>query len=416
MRHFILPTTGVILMLASLACNKKDDGTTGISGITKPTLNYVTRPQTSIAWPTLAPSAWPIARHDAQGTGRGAYTGPSQGKVKCTIPAGVEISDASFGSDSVFYFVSGKVLRAATTSGRVIWTFTMDSGISSENPPLIGADGTIYVGSTTGTYYAIRPDSTVKWQLPLGAGAIFMKSAGIDLNGTIYVGAGTTLSAISNSGNVLWQKQAPKGVFSFGATSAISFSPDGATMYIPVTSASVNLLALDLNGNLRWADSLGGSQFSSPAVDNDGNIFLFAGNDLVSLSSSGHVRWRIANTGPNWDVTIDINGNVSYLADGYLVSVDNIGQERWRVMLDAGDYITHLVSDAAGTVYAETGVTGGGGTYNIYAISSTGSVRWKLPVQAYVKVGGVSLSKDGYLIFSQAGNVGAAPNQLYVIE
>ncbi len=401
-----------LLPLIGSSCGKEEAAP--VDG--NPPVEYVTRPQTAIPWPSLASSAWPMARHDAQCTGRSSYQGPTKGKVKYTIPAGTEITDPAFGPDSVFYFASGKILYAATTTGRVLWTFTLDSGTPSENPPLVGADGTIYVGSTAGTYYAVNPDSALKWKTALGGGAIFMKAAGIGQNGTIFVGAGPTLFALSNGGNVLWQKQAPSGTFNFGAESGVVFSPDGNTLYITGATPPVSLYALDVNGNILWADSLGGVGRGCPAVDNDGNVFLFVSGDLVSVTPAGKVRWRIAGAGSNWDVIIDINGNICYLSLGYLVSVDNTGQERWRVRVDNGDYITHLVSDAVGTVYAETSPSSGGGTYNVYAVSISGTVLWKLAVQAYVKVGGPSLSKEGYLLFVQAGSIGGAANQLYIIE
>jgi hypothetical protein len=127
------------------------------------------------------------------------------------------------------------------------------------------------------------------------------------------------------------------------------------------------------------------------------------------------LRWHIRDAGPNWDVTIDINGNICYLSSGALISVDNLGQERWRVRLDNGDYVTHLVSDVYGVVYAETGVGSSGGQYNVYAVSQEGTVLWKLAVQAYVKVGGPALSRSGLLVFPQAGKTGGMENKLYII-
>ena len=90
-------------------------------------------------------------------------------------------------------------------------------------------------------------------------------------------------------------------------------------------------------------DSLGGRQYGAISVDNDGNVFTFFGDDLVSISDSGKVRWKISGVGANWNVTIDPNGNVAYLTYGNLISVDNNGQERWRVSVNLLDYSTHLV-------------------------------------------------------------------------
>jgi hypothetical protein len=378
-------------------------------------VQYVVVPQTIIPAPSLAGSVWPMPRHDPQLTGRSQYQGPSKARIRATIPAGPEITDPAFASDDIYYFGSGSSLYAASLTNGIRWTFTTDNSLYLENPPFVGSDGTIYIGSTGGTLYAINPDSTLKWKLPLGGGAIYMKAIGVGLDGTMYVGRGPTLYAVSTSGGILWQKQGPSDAFNFGAMSSIALSPDGQTMYVPA-GPGISLYALDLNGNVRWADSLGGGGSGSPAVDNAGNIFLFAVDDLVSVSSTGKLRWRIPGAGPNWDVTIDVNGNVDYLALGYLVSVDNIGQERWRVKLDGDDYVTHLVSDALGTVFAETGYPFGSRQYTVYSVSMGGAINWALPITAYIKVGGPSLSRQGYLMLVQAGSIGGAPNQLYIIE
>jgi outer membrane protein assembly factor BamB len=401
----------VLALLIGGGC-KKDQAI--VSDASTP-INYVLAPQVVIPAPSLAGSAWPMARHDPQCTGRSQFQGPSIGRIRATVPAGPEITDPVFSSDDRYYFGSGSTLYAASLLNGILLRFETDSHQYLECPPFVGSDGTIYIGSTAGTLYAVNPDSSLKWALSLGGGAIYTKTAAVGLDGTIYIRSGTTLFAVSNSGGILWQRQGRSDPFNSSIMASTSLSPDGQTLYVPA-GPRISLYALDLSGNFRWADSLGGMGSGSPAVDNTGNVFLFAGSDLVSVSPIGKLRWRIPATGPNWDVTIDINGNVDYLTQGYLVSVDNIGQERWRVKLDADDDVTHLVSDALGTVYVETGYSVASHQYNVYAVSMGGQIKWKLPVVAYIKVGGPSLSSQGYLMMVQAGSIGGAPDQLYIIE
>jgi hypothetical protein len=378
-----------------------------------PKVNYVVRPQSAIAWTSLATSAWPMARHDPQCTGRSNFFGPSKGLVRTTVKAGTEISDPCFSSDSVFYFVSDSMLYSATTAGTILWTRRLDGPTINESPPMVTADGTILVGSTSGSYYSFNSDGTQRWKTPLGAGPIYCKAVGISKTGTIYVGAGSTLSAIDKTGNLLWQKTGVGGVFQFGASSGIPFSPDGNTFYVPGNGAPASFYSLDLNGNIRWADTLGGPASGCPAVDNDGNIYLFAAGCLYSINPEGKTRWRIEGVDANWDLTIDINGNICFLSSTGLVSLDNSGQERWRVPLGGSDFITHLVSDAEGTVFSEVGSPG---QYTITAVAIDGRTKWQLTVSAYVKVGGPALNIDRSMFFAQAGQTGGSVNQIYIIE
>jgi outer membrane protein assembly factor BamB len=52
---------------------------------------------------------------------------------------------------------------------------------------VIGADGTIYVGSDDNKLYAIRADGTLKWSYTTGSAV--RSSPAIGADGTIYVGS-----------------------------------------------------------------------------------------------------------------------------------------------------------------------------------------------------------------------------------
>jgi sugar lactone lactonase YvrE len=214
---------------------------------------------------------------------------------------------------------------------------------------------------------------------------------------------------------VVWSRTAPTGKFFFGEATAIAFSPDGSTLYVP-GYPNQSLYALDVQGQVAWSDSLDSEVRGAMAVDNEGNIYAWTRTKLVSLSETGKIRWSIETGSYNWDITIDNMGNIAYMADGYLCSVTNDGEEWWKVRVDDGDYNNPLVSDADGTVYCITGT--GGTNYNVRAVTSSGEVKWTLPINAYMKWGGPALTKEGYLIITDSGdNSGTGiPNSVYVIE
>nr|6TJB_A Chain A, Cake2 [synthetic construct]6TJB_B Chain B, Cake2 [synthetic construct]6TJB_C Chain C, Cake2 [synthetic construct]6TJB_D Chain D, Cake2 [synthetic construct]6TJB_E Chain E, Cake2 [synthetic construct] len=65
------------------------------------------------------------------------------------------------------------------------WRFK--TGKAIEASPVIGEDGTIYVGSNDGHLYAINPDGTEKWRFKTGKAIEASPVIGED--GTIYVGS-----------------------------------------------------------------------------------------------------------------------------------------------------------------------------------------------------------------------------------
>ncbi len=72
----------------------------------------------------------------------------------------------------------------------------------------MGADGTVYFGSADQTFYALRPDGTVRWSVPTGG---IIDSAGLlDDRGKIYFGSGDGILRAANaqSGAIAWTMHA----------------------------------------------------------------------------------------------------------------------------------------------------------------------------------------------------------------
>lgn len=76
-----------------------------------------------------------------------------------------------------------------------------------ESPPALGADGTLYLGASRGglssTFYAVRPDGTVRWSYPIppGPGRFRNNQAVIDAAGTVYVAVKNTVYAFAPDGD-----------------------------------------------------------------------------------------------------------------------------------------------------------------------------------------------------------------------
>jgi outer membrane protein assembly factor BamB len=121
-------------------------------------------------------------------------------------------------------------------NGSLKWISEVDD--CTWTTPIIGPDGTIYVGSSLGSFYAVNPDDgTIKWRFPISAGFWFGASPALSYDGTVY----------------------------FGTTSFMG--------------GSAGFYAVDaLTGKEKWNYTEGGYYESSPAIGMDGTVYATAGS------------------------------------------------------------------------------------------------------------------------------------------
>ena len=96
----------------------------------------------------LANSPWPMYRHDLNHMGRSAYNGPE--------------------------------------SSRLNWRYETGGWISSS--PIMGEDGSIYIGSTDNKLYVLNPNGTLNWTYEV-TGFLTGSTPVISSDGTIHFGA-----------------------------------------------------------------------------------------------------------------------------------------------------------------------------------------------------------------------------------
>lgn len=122
----------------------------------------------------------------AVGRGLSVVTSPALG-LDATIYVGTT-GTAPLGADAsqdaaAYYFI------ALTPEGETKWRFPLTRWARS-SPAVVG-DGTIYFGGWDGDLYALWPDGTQRWRLPLGdspLGQAIEASLAVAADGTIYVG------------------------------------------------------------------------------------------------------------------------------------------------------------------------------------------------------------------------------------
>ncbi len=213
--------------------------------------------------PLAADSPWPKFRGNAHQTGRTDYRPPSTGGVR--------------------------------------WDFPTGKGIFSS--PVIGADGTIYVGSADRTFYALNPDGTVRWTFLTGE--IIDSAALLDDQGRVVFGSGdgVVYALDAATGAELWRFQADPPTTNnalinwFEGNVAIDST---GTLYVPCDNFFV--YALDrATGQAVRRLKVRDQTWSSPAVDPATDRVFFGNNSLVAdfgpntyaFDASGRELWSI---------------------------------------------------------------------------------------------------------------------------
>jgi len=324
---------------------------------------------------------------------------------------------------------------SGTSPGVVKWRFQV-SGQYVLQRPAVGPDGGVVVASSSGDVYSLTPQGVLKWVVRSVAGE---GGPSIGPDGTTYVAAGSQITAIGPKGLIKWTYTEPsvgQGVIAgptvgpngniyaisdYGGLGAFALSPAGQLLWSnlgsPIFSeygqlgaeivfgsgqlfaafdeyavAPSTMFGLSLNGNQRWARSVGGSddvfmqQQRQPAVGVDGSLYLSAmgganGWGLKRVDpTSGDVLW---NYSP-WPASgmsppsVGPNGSVYFSRSlAYLDAVTPAGQLRWTFF--DGSIVDHPAVSPDGTVvvagdrpnFGEPGSVRG---WN----ASTGALKWQV--------------------------------------
>lgn len=193
----------------------------------------------------------------------------------------------------------------------------------------------------------------------------------IDSNGIIYCKGSTNelvdaILAVYPDGTLKWCFHTDGLIWS---TPAIG---EDGTIYIG--SYDDNLYAINPNGTLKWKCGCGGSISSSPAIAEDGTIYvgIMTGYDIVAVSPEGTVKWKY-KTG--YYITggpcIGDDGTV-YIGSGdaYIYAVNPNGTLKWKYKTGSNIKGTPSIADD-GTIYI------GSWDDYLYAFYPNGTLKWK---------------------------------------
>ncbi|MBX3270219.1 MAG: PQQ-like beta-propeller repeat protein [Sandaracinaceae bacterium] len=336
---------------------------------------------------------------------------------------------------------TGRSRFRGPASAHRAWRYEIGARISAQ--PVVGPDGTIYVGAHDRNVHAVAPDGTARWT---ARAHHRVWSAAAVVGDTVYVGsdADAFFALDAASGQTRWRVRADGD-----ADGAPSVRGDRVFF-----SAGPHLYAITRAGELAWRfQARGPFLLSSPAIDADGTLYLGSIDDhLYAIAPEGRMRWAYAAAGDiSSSPVIGDDGLVFFGSDdAHVHAVDRDGARRWMAHVDG--YVRAAVAlgrrdDVIAAVYGprprvvsldaasgelrwffpvnltespETGVASGplvdrdGNIYfgahddYLYALSADGALRWIHPLGGDVDSAPV-LSADGVLL------VGCDDGFLYAI-
>ena len=307
-----------------------------------------------LAFAQLADSPWPMRGHDARHTGQSLYKGPVTANLKWEFKTGGSVfSSPVIGSDGTVYVGSSdNHLYAINRDGSLKWKFKTEDDVSSS--PAVESDGTIYAGSKDNYLYAITPDGSLKWKFETGDDV--WSSPAIGPDGTVYVGSGDNyLYALNPDGSLKWKFKTGDWVASSSAIGA-----DG-TVY--VGSIDDYLYAVNPDGSLKWKFKTRDAVTSSPATGADGTVYVGSwDNYLYAVTPDGSLKWKF-KTGNDVTSSPAISSDGTIYAgseDNYHYALNPDGSLKWKFKTGWEIYYSSPAIDSDGTVYVGSG-------FNVYA-------------------------------------------------
>ncbi|MCW2968116.1 MAG: hypothetical protein JWM71_1888 [Solirubrobacteraceae bacterium] len=296
--------------------------------------------------PVQPGSPWPEMRHDRRNTGRSDIVGRYRG-------------------DRPWHYQTGK-------------------GIFST--PILGADGTTYVGSADSWFYAVGPGGRLRWRFKTGN--LIDSAATIDDSSNVYVPSGDeylyrlrTGRGLSRAKRVVWRfhaRQPPgsaqlvdwwEGNVELGTDGTLYAGNTGSTAY-----------AIHRDGTLKWQHGFGNSPWTAAARAPDGSTYWGSLDLFVhKLDKNGNELWKTPTVGfVISSPALSKDGSTLYIGsfDSNLYALDTAtGAIKWKFDTDEHIYSSPALDEAAdGTVKA---IVFGSTDGSVYAVNPDGTLKWR---------------------------------------
>jgi outer membrane protein assembly factor BamB len=335
--------------------------------------------------PTTNPIV-PMYMLNVKHTGLSGYIGPTTASQPAIywqqpfVSGNLYVSPAiSIANDGTLYLGSndGYVYALDSTNlGALKWKVRINntnrapftSPNSIYTTPVVGPNGTIYIGSNEGYLFALNTNGTIKWSY--SAGYPLQSSPIMDASGSIYFGAGNKVYAIGDAGIEPYSKWLNPFPTNANVNSSPALGPNG---YLYFGSDDGYVYAVDsFTGLHKWSFDASGNIppnpmipvhpiYTSASVDVSGNVIIGTGsymngvlyylNGITGLPIWTKTDFLSINNGPFYN-TVAINGDTIYLSTiAYIFSINRLtGVTKWNYY-NTNCYYTSCTIDSNGTLY-----------------------------------------------------------------
>jgi outer membrane protein assembly factor BamB len=160
---------------------------------------------------------------------------------------------------------------------------------SFSGKPVVGEDGTVYIGSKSGKFYALDPSGEILWAVtppakPVGAPAL-------DMDGNLYVAdEDGGLSALTPGGEILWRFQTEEG----SALSGPVISPDGVLFYVVGTYSKGYIQAVSASGKGLWLTELQAGLLIHTLDISPAGDFVFYHDEVFDASDGSRMEFDLS--------------------------------------------------------------------------------------------------------------------------
>ncbi len=308
----------------------------------------------------------------------------------------------------------GRGAFPTTGGGGEPWTFATSKGIFSS--PVIGGDGTVYLGSADRSFYALAPDGTERWRFETGE--IIDSAALLDDRGRVYFGSGDghVYALEAETGELVWSFEADdpaeNRAFIHWFEGNVAMAPNG-DLLAPNDNFFVYALDRD-DGSVRWRFTMADQTWSAPAVDAKENVAYIGNNNLLPVGANtyaidlgtGEERWSRLDAKGSVAASplLHDDGVVLGGFDGFVRSHD---PATGALLWDTG-VRDHVYASAGRLSDGTVVVPGADGT--VWALDpATGNVRWAFDTPEPIR-SSPAIGADDSVVF------GGGDGRLYVLE
>jgi len=247
----------------------------------------------------LAGTPWPMFMHDTRHSGEGEVLGPRLGNPGSTLAPDSEVTSSLIigTSGTILFGTSDEGLCAIDESGAFLWSYPTGATVSAVSTPAVGTGGSVYFGCANGCVYALDADGGLRWSYetdgPISA------SCTIDDDGSILIGSTDgSLYALEDAGThatLVWSADVTYPITRGAATAGddtVLFC-DGGT--------GAKVYGYSSSGTRLWSTNLHSQIVTVPVVASDSSLAFVgtAAGTIYALSpDSGDVVWSFDAQAP----------------------------------------------------------------------------------------------------------------------